>query len=40
VIARFADAVAAFVDGLDERQRDAACLPFEAEDERRTWFST
>src|SRR5688500_15638366 len=32
------DAATRFVESLDDTQRAAACLPFEDDDERRTWF--
>ncbi len=37
---RMADAAAAFLDSLDESQRELAAWPFPSDDERRRWFYT
>ena len=37
---RMVDAARAWLDGLDEQQRDAAQLPWPSDEERRLWFYT
>lgn len=39
VAARMAEAARAFLDSLDEWQRQLAWLPFPSDDERHRWFS-